>query len=120
MHRRFRKTGGIHWYCSGHDFPITDGKLGVQISDEILVLHSPTQKQLAAYLEENDAPSAPEVVLSERNLEDQALLAQALDAMNAERILLQARSRDIITEYNGLPVESPYLTGEIVRRFTKE
>ena len=101
-------------------FPITDGKLGVQISDEILVLHSPTQKQLAAYLEENDAPSAPEVVLSERNLEDQALLAQALDAMNAERILLQARSRDIITEYNGLPVESPYLTGEIVRRFTKE
>ena len=102
-------------------FPVTDGKLGVQIADKILVLHSPTQKQLAAFLEQTDVPpTAPEVVLSQRNLEDEALLNEALDAVQAERILLQARTRDIMTKYGGLPVESPYLTGEIVRQFTKE
>ena len=31
-----------------HLFPVADGKLGVQIADKILVLHSATQKQLAA------------------------------------------------------------------------
>ena len=78
-------------------FPVTDGKLGVQIADKILVLHSPTQKQLAAFLEQTDAPpSAPEVVLSQRNLEDEALLNEALDAVKAERILLQARTRTCV------------------------
>ena len=102
-------------------FPVTDGKLGVQIADKILVLHSPTQKQLAAFLEQTDAPpTATEIVLSQRNLEDEALLNEALDTVQAERILLQARTRDIMTKYGGLPVESPYLAGEIVRQFTKE
>ena len=58
--------------------------------------------------------------MSQRNLEDEALLNEALDTVQAERILLQARTRDIMTKYGGLPVESPYLAGEIVRQFTKE
>lgn len=102
-------------------FPVADGKTGVRISDRILVLHSPTQKQLAEFLENNNAPpSAPEVVLSQRNLEDETMLGQALDAVGAERILVQAGFKDILPQYAGRPVESPYWTGEIVRQFTKE
>ena len=102
-------------------FPVAEGKLGVQISDQILVLHSPTQKQLAAYLENTDVPpTAPEIVLSENNLEDAALLGQALDAFGAERIVVQAAYRDITWEYAGRPVESPYWTGEITRQFERE
>ena len=102
-------------------FPVTDGKLGVLISDDVLVLHSPTQKQLAGYLETADAPpTAPEVVLAENNLEDIGLLEQALDAFGAERLVVQAAYRDITKEYAGRPVESPYWNGEIVRQFEKE
>ena len=104
-----------------HLFPVTDGKLGVQIADKILVLHSATQKQLAAYLDVTDhPPHAPEVVLAENNLEDAALLESALDAVQAERLVVQAAFRDIANEYAGRPVESPYFTGEIVRQFEKE
>ena len=101
-------------------FPVADGKTGVRISDRILVLHSPTQKQLAEFLNNNEPPSAPEVVLSQRNLEDETMLSQALDAVGAERILVQAGFKDILTQYAGRPVESPYWIGEIVRQFTKE
>ena len=102
-------------------FPVADGKLGVQIADKILVLHSATQKQLAAYLDVTDhPPHAPEVVLAENNLEDAALLESALDAVQAERLVVQAAFRDIANEYAGRPVESPYFTGEIVRQFEKE
>ena len=102
-------------------FPITDGKLGVQISDDVLVLHSATQKQLDGFLaSQPDPPAAPEVVLAENNLEDAELLAHALDAVQAERLVVQAAFRDIADEYAGRPVESPYLTGEIVRQFEKE
>lgn len=102
-------------------FPVTDGKLGVLISDDVLVVHSPTQKQLAGYLETADAPpTAPEVVLAENNLEDIGLLEQALDAFGAERLVVQAAYRDITKEYAGRPVESPYWNGEIVRQFEKE
>ena len=102
-------------------FPITDGKLGVQISDDVLVLHSATQKQLDGFLaSQPDPPAAPEVVLAENNLEDADLLAHALDAVQAERLVVQAAFRDIADEYAGRPVESPYLTGEIVRQFEKE
>lgn len=102
-------------------FPVAEGKLGVQISDQILVLHSPTQKQLAAYLENTDVPpTAPEIVLAENNLEDVVLLGQALDAFGAERIVVQAAYRDITWEYAGRPVESPYWTGEITRQFERE
>ena len=100
-------------------FPVTDGKMGVQISDAILVLHSPTQKQLAAFLE-TASITAPEIVLSQGNMEDDALLTQALDAMHAERIVVQAGFGEVMTEYHGLPVESPYMTGEIVRKLRKE
>ena len=98
---------------------MTDGKMVVQIADEILVLHSPTQKQLAAFLE-SDSITAPEIVLSQSNMEDDALLAQAVDAMHAERIVVQAGFGDVMSEYHDLPVESPYVTGEIVRKFRKE
>ena len=30
-------------------FPVTEGKLAVSIADEVLILHSPTEKQLSAY-----------------------------------------------------------------------
>ena len=102
-------------------FPVTDGKLGVQIGREVLILHSPTQKQLAAFWASVPVPpQASEVVLSQRNLEDAALLQQTLAQTNAKRILLQAGSDDIAIEYNGIPAESPFLTGEIERRFKKE
>ena len=45
-------------------FPITEGKLAVSIADEVLILHSPTEKQLSAYLEQNTLPAAAELVLS--------------------------------------------------------
>lgn len=100
-------------------FPVTDGKMGVQIADEILVLHSPTQKQLAAFLETTSI-TAPEIVLSQSNMEDNSLLMAALDEMQAERIVIQAGFGEVATKYHDIPVESPYLTGEIVRQFAKE
>ncbi|MDO5141943.1 MAG: ComEC/Rec2 family competence protein, partial [Eubacteriales bacterium] len=101
-------------------FPIADGKSGVQIADQVLVLHSPTQKQLAAYLDSTDTvPTAPEVVLSQRVVEDPALLAQALDTVGAVRVVISAGYGSIQTTYAGRPTESPYWTGEIVRRFEK-
>ena len=100
-------------------FPVADGKLGVKIANEILVLHSPTQKQLAAFLESSSI-TAPEIVLSQRNMEDDELLTQALNTMGAERIIVQAGFGEVLSQYHGLPVESPYVTGEIVRQFVKE
>ena len=100
-------------------FSVADGKLGVQIANEILVLHSPTQKQLAAFLESSSI-AAPEIVLSERNMEDDELLTQALNTMGAERIIVQAGFGEVLSQYHGLSVESPYVTGEIVRQFVKE
>ncbi|MGO5029603.1 ComEC/Rec2 family competence protein [Candidatus Agathobaculum pullicola] len=100
-------------------FPVADGKMGVQIASEVLILHSPTQKQLAAFLESSSI-FASEVVLSQRNMEDDELLTQALDAMGAERIIVQAGFGEVVSEYHGLSVESPYVTGEIVRQFVKE
>lgn len=93
--------------------------MGVQIADEILVLHSPTQKQLAAFLESTSI-TAPEIVLSQRNMEDDELLTQALNTMQAERLVVQAGFGEVSSQYHGLPAESPYMTGEIVRQFTKE
>ena len=120
-----QEVDGVQTVLNGdvtlHVFPIASGKLGVQIADDVLVLHSPTQKQLAAYLEQTAAPPyAPEVVLSENQLEDADLLAQALDAVHARRLVVQAAFRDITDEYEGRPVESPYFSGEIVRQFVKE
>lgn len=100
-------------------FPVTDGKLGVQIANEILILHSPTQKQLAAFLASTTV-TAPEVVLSQGNMEDEELLAQALEKIQAQRIVVQAGFGDVPAQYDGLTVESPYLTGEIERQFAKE
>lgn len=100
-------------------FPIADGKMGVQIASEVLILHSPTQKQLAAFLESSSI-FASEIVLSQRNMEDDELLTQALNAVGAERIIVQAGFGEVVSEYHGLSVESPYVTGEIVRQFMKE
>gem|GEM_PF-416741 len=96
-------------------FPVTDGKLGVNIGGHTLILHSATQKQLAAFLEK-ETISAPLVVLSERNLEDADLLADALQRIQAESILLQA-SRNVPQTLAGLPVESPYLLGDIQKQY---
>lgn len=100
-------------------FPIADGKMGVQIASEVLILHSPTQKQLAAFLQSSSI-FASEIVLSQRNMEDDELLTQALNAVGAERIIVQAGFGEVVSEYHGLSVESPYVTGEIVRQFMKE
>lgn len=100
-------------------FPVTDGKLGVQIAEEILVLHSPTQKQLAAFLE-TASVTAPEIVLSERNLEDEELLEQALSQLDAERLVVQAGFTDLPNTYCDLPVDSPYRVGELMRQYQKE
>lgn len=100
-------------------FPVTDGKLGVQIAEEILVLHSPTQKQLAAFLQ-TASVTAPEVVLSERNLEDTELLGQALKQLGAERLVVQAGFTDLPSRLCGLLVESPYRVGELTRQYQKE
>lgn len=100
-------------------FPVTDGKLGVEISDEILVLHSPTQKQQAAFLE-TASVAAPTVVLSERNLEDGELLEQALTLLQAERLVVQAGFTDLPSRLCGLPVESPYRVGELTHQYQKE
>lgn len=98
-------------------FPITGGKLGVQIGTHTLILHSPTQKQLAAFLETDGAGlTAPAVVLSDRNTSDGDLLQSALDSIQAETILLQA-GRSCQEEMAGRPIESPYLTGEIQKRY---
>ncbi len=97
-------------------FPITDGKLGVLIGEHTLILHSPTQKQLAKYLETNEC-RAPEIVLSERNLKDEELLKAAVDKTGAESVIVQA-GWSCPEDVAGLPVESPYISGEIkkVRR----
>lgn len=100
-------------------FPIADGKMGVQIASEVLILHSPTQKQLAAFLQSSSI-FASEIVLSQRNMEDDELLTQALNAVGAERIIVQAGFGEVVSEYHGLSVENPYVTGEIVRQFMKE
>ncbi len=94
-------------------FPVADGKLGVLIGDRTLILHSPTQKQLAKYLEENEC-RAPEIVLSERNLEDEELLEAAVEKTGAETVIVQA-GWSCPETVAGLPVESPYISGEITR-----
>ncbi len=97
-------------------FPVVDGKLGVLVGEHTLILHSPTQKQLAKYLEANEC-HAPEIVLSERNLEDEDLLKAAVDKIGAETVIVQA-GWSCPENVAGLPVESPYISGEIkkVRR----
>lgn len=100
-------------------FPITDGKLGVQIADHTLVLHSPTQKQLAAFLETTSI-TAPEVVLSERNLEDEELLQQALTELGVKQLVIQAGFTDLPNRLYDLPVESPYRVGELTHQYPKE
>lgn len=92
-------------------FPVTDGKLGADIGGHTLILHSPTQKQLAAYLAL--APhTAKTVVLSEGNISDVDLLRQALAILQPERLLLQARGKTI-TRFDGIPVQTTYESGEI-------
>lgn len=99
-------------------FPVTNGKLGVFIGQEILVLHSPTQKQLAAVLDTNPL-TAKTVVLSAGNIADLDLLREALSAMGSKAILLQTGATPI-TQIDGIPVESPYISGEIRKYYRKE
>ncbi len=98
-------------------FPVVDGKLGVSIGGHTLILHSPTQKQLAAFLEDNEC-SAPMVVLSERNVNDTEMLSEALDRLGAETVMLQAGWSEPVT-LEGRPVESPHISGEIQKRYAR-
>lgn len=99
-------------------FPITDGKLCVQIGTHTLVLHSPTQKQLAAYLAEHSL-HAERIVLGQNRMEDTALLRQAIAQIGAQSILVQS-GVDPIRRFDGIPVESPHIAGEIRLYYRKE
>ena len=101
-------------------FPVTDGKLGVCIDGQALILHSPTAKQLAAYMEENTLPAAAELVFSANHLEEDAVLREAAEAAGAQQIMLAAGSEKGLRSYKGLDVQSTYLAGEITRQFKKE
>lgn len=101
-------------------FPVTDGKLGVCIDGQALILHSPTAKQLAAYMEENTLPAAAELVFSANHLEEDAVLREAAEAAGAQQIMLATGSEKGLRSYKGLDVQSTYLAGEITRQFKKE
>ena len=92
-------------------FPITDGKLGVQIDAHTLILHSPTQKQLTAFLEDNNKQGQI-LVLSQGHIADPDALRYAIAQTGAEGILL-ASGAPAISRFDGLPVVTPYETGEI-------
>ncbi len=114
------KTAGENRIIDGFPitvFPVVDGKLGVSISGHTLILHSPTLKQLAAFLEDNGC-SAPMVVLSERNIDDSELLGEALDRLGAETVMLQTGWSEPLT-LEGRPVESPHRSGEIQKRYAR-
>lgn len=99
-------------------FPVTDGKLGVSIGQHTAVLHSITQKQLAAYLD-NNTLTAHTAVLAHSNTENLDLLRAAFSAMETKTVMLQT-GEEPIGRLDGLPVESTYLTGEIRRYYRKE
>ena len=101
-------------------FPVTEGKLGVQIAGQVLILHSPTQKQLAAYMEQNALPQAQTVVLSGHGMTDTALVKQIVTAAGAQHIIIAAWSQRELRSYDWVDVQSPLLTGEITQRFKKE
>ena len=72
-------------------FPITEGKLAVSIADEVLILHSPTEKQLSAYLEQNTLPAAAELVLSANHLSSGESMAQYAEAAGAHGVIIPKR-----------------------------
>ncbi len=101
-------------------FPIAEGKAGVLIGRQILVLHSPTQKQLSAFWQTGEQYTAPIIVLAQRNLSDTALLGETIRLTKAERLIIQAGSKEFLPAYEGIPTQSPYLTGELCIRYKKE
>ena len=101
-------------------FPVADGKLAVNIAGKLLILHSPTAKQLAAYLEQNTLPAAEEVVLRDSTLNDTATEERVLAAAGTRHIIFAAGSDRWVTLPDDAEVEELYRTGEITRRFKKE
>lgn len=102
-------------------FPVTAGKLGVRVSDKLLVLHSATPKQLEGYFASaGDLPRADELALSQSALSAGEPLTDALRLMQTRSILLAARNGDYTLQYGDISCESTYLSGEIVRRYKKE
>ena len=101
-------------------FLITEGKLAVSIADEVLILHSPTEKQLSAYLEQNTLPAAAELVLSANHLSSGESMAQYAEAAGAQHIIIAASSEKGLRSHKGLDVQSTYKEGEIARQFKKE
>ncbi|MFR0942524.1 MAG: hypothetical protein ACLSF2_09330, partial [Butyricicoccus sp.] len=100
-------------------FPITVGKLAVRIADEVLILHSPTEKQLSAYLEQNTLPAAAELVLSANHLSSGESMAQYAEAAGAQHIIIAASSEKGLRSHKGLDVQSTYKEGEIARQFKR-
>ena len=100
-------------------FPITEGKLAVSIADEVLILHSPTEKQLSAYLEQNTLPAAAELVLSANHLSSGESMAQYAEAAGAQHIIIAASSEKGLRSHKGLDVQSTYKEGEIARQFKR-
>ena len=101
-------------------FPVAEGKLAVNIADEVLILHSPTEKQLSAYLEEHTLPAAAELVLSANHLSSSEIMAQYAEAAGAQHIIIATGSEKGLRSYQGLDVQSTYKDGEIARQFKKE
>lgn len=91
-----------------------DRKLIVQIQagkENILILHSLTQKMLHQLLSESRL-YAKTIVLSESNLEDAGLLNDAIGYLNPETIVLQA-GYSKLRELCRKPVRNTMLEGEI-------
>ncbi len=101
-------------------FPVAEGKLAVSIADEVLILHSPTEKQLSAYLEEHTLPAAAELVLSANHLSSSEIMAQYAEAAGAQHIIIATGSEKGLRSHKGLDVQSTYKQGEIARQFKKE
>lgn len=96
-------------------FPIVDGKLGVRVGEDTVVLHSPTQKQLQTYLEDHSL-RAKNVVLSQSGMGDSSLLRTALHQMETQRIILES-GRSAMDRFDGIMIENTYEIGEISKKY---
>lgn len=95
-------------------FPIVDGKLGVRIGNDTVVLHSPTQRQLQTYLADHSL-QAKYVVLCQSGMEDSSLLRRALHQMETQQIILESGSA-AVDRFDGIKIANTYELGEISKK----
>lgn len=81
-------------------------------NQDILILHSLTQKILSALLSQH-ALTAKTIVLSERNIEDPVLMHDALMRLQPDSIILQSgyTTQTRMLQYN---VQNTYIIGELI------